>query len=49
MAAIKLHMKTLQEYMRWPPIGSVYADDSWNSGKLQGFADEAYKIGKSIK
>lgn len=49
MAAIKLHMKTLQDYMRWPCIGSVYADDSWNSGKLQGFADEAYKIGKSLK
>lgn len=49
MEAIKLHMKTLEEYMRWPSIGEVYADDSWNSGKLNDFAKKAYEIGKSIK
>lgn len=49
MAAIKLHMKILREYMRWTSIGDVYADDSWNNEKLKKFAEEAYKIGKSIK
>lgn len=48
MAAIKLHMKKLEEYMRWPSLGRVYADDSWNENKLQKHAQEAYEIGKSI-
>lgn len=49
MAAIKLHMKKLQEYMRWPSLGDVYADDSWNKSKLRKHDQEAYQIGKSIK
>jgi multimeric flavodoxin WrbA len=48
MAAIKLHMKKLEEYMRWPLLGQVYADDSWNQRKLQKHAQEAYNIGKNI-
>lgn len=49
MTAIKLHMQKLQEYMRWPSLGDVYADDSWNEAKLQKYAQEAYNIGKNIK
>lgn len=49
MAAIKLHMQKLQEYMRWPSLGDVYADDSWNEKSLQEHAQEAYNIGKNIK
>ncbi|WP_297818374.1 flavodoxin family protein [uncultured Lactobacillus sp.] len=49
VAAIKLHMKKLQEYMRWPSLGDIYAEDSWNQKKLQKFAQKAYEIGKSIK
>lgn len=49
MAAIKLHMKILLNYMRWPSLGQVYADDSWNQRKLQKHAQEAYRIGQSIK
>lgn len=49
MSAIKLSMKKLQEYMRWPSLGDVYADDSWNENKLKQFAEQAYKIGKNIK
>ncbi|MCI1466150.1 MAG: NAD(P)H-dependent oxidoreductase [Lactobacillus sp.] len=48
MAAIKLHMQKLQDYMRWPSLGEVYADDSWNSGKLAKHAQEAYELGKQI-
>lgn len=48
MSAIKLSMKKLQEYMRWPSLGDVYADDSWNQSKLSQFAHQAYEIGKSI-
>ena len=48
MVAIKLQMQKLQEYMRWPSLGDVYADDSWNTRKLQKHAQEAYEIGKSI-
>ncbi|WP_283583681.1 flavodoxin family protein [Limosilactobacillus difficilis] len=48
MAAIKLHMQLLQKYMRWPSLGDVYADDSWNSDKLQKHAQEAYEIGHQI-
>ncbi|KRL88668.1 flavodoxin family protein [Lactobacillus kalixensis] len=49
MSAIKMHMKLLQDYMRWPSVGEVYADDSWNQTKLQKHVQEAYEIGKSIK
>lgn len=48
LAAIKLHMKILQNYMRWPSLGNIYADDSWNFGKLQRFAKQAYDLGKSL-
>ncbi|SEM99981.1 Multimeric flavodoxin WrbA [Ligilactobacillus sp. WC1T17] len=46
LAAIKLQMQKLQDYMRWPSLGDVYADDSWNEAKLAGFTKEAYLIGK---
>ena len=49
MAAIKLHMKTMLNYMRWQSLGNVYADDSWNETKLRGFANQAYELGKKIK
>lgn len=49
MAAIKLQMQKLQDYMRWPSLGDIYADDSWNDSKLQKHAQEAYQIGKRIK
>lgn len=49
MSAIKLHMQLLQKYMRWPSLGDVYADDSWNQDKLNQHAQEAYTIGKQIK
>lgn len=49
LGAIKLHMQKLQKYMRWPSLGDVYADDSWNGQKLAGFAQRAYEIGKEIK
>lgn len=49
LAALKLHMEKLQEYMRWPSLGDVYADDSWNAGKLKKHAQEAYEIGKNIR
>lgn len=49
MEAIKMHMQKLQEYMRWPSLGNLYADDSWNQKKLQIYAQKAYEIGKSIK
>lgn len=49
LAAIKLHMAKLQQYMRWPSLGDVYADDSWNEQKLAQFAQQAYQIGKQIK
>lgn len=48
MAAIKLQMKKLQAYMRWPNLGDVYADDSWNEHKMKEKAEKAYNIGKSI-
>lgn len=48
MAAIKLQMKKLQEYMRWPSLGDVYADDSWNEQKMHENAQKAYNIGKGI-
>ena len=37
------------KYMRWPSLGDVYADDSWNQSKLSRFAQQAYEIGKQIK
>lgn len=49
LGAIKLHMQKLQKYMRWPSLGDVYADDSWNQSKLSRFAQQAYEIGKKIK
>lgn len=49
LGAIKLHMAKLQKYMRWPSLGDVYADDSWNAQKLDQFAQQAYKIGKQIE
>lgn len=49
LAAVKLHMQKLQKYMRWPSLGDVYADDSWNEAKLAQFAQQAYEIGKNIK
>lgn len=49
LAAVKLHMQKLQKYMRWPSLGDVYADDSWNEQKLTKFAQHAYEIGKKIK
>lgn len=48
LAAVKLHMKILQNYMRWPSLGNIYADDSWNFGKLQRFAKQDYYLGKSL-
>lgn len=48
MAAIKLQMQKLQEYLRWPSLGDIYADDSWNERKLQKHAQQAYEIGKRI-
>lgn len=49
MDAVKLHMHKLSDYMRWKMIDEIYADDSWNSQKLEKFAQKAYKLGKSIK
>lgn len=49
LAAVKLHMSKLQKYMRWPSLGDVYADDSWNESKLKQFDQQAYEIGKKIK
>lgn len=49
MSAIKDQMIKLEDYMRWPSLGEVYADDSWNKDKLKQFADRAYLIGKSIE
>lgn len=49
LSALKLHMQLLQKYMRWPSLGDVYADDSWNQKKLAGHIKEAYQLGKSIK
>ena len=48
LGAIKLHMQKLQKYMRWPSLGDVYADDSWNERKLANFAQQAYQIGQQI-
>lgn len=49
MAAIKLQIQKLQDYMRWPSLGSVYAEDSWNKTKLRQNAQLAYQIGKAIQ
>lgn len=49
LSALKLHMQLLQKYMRWPSLGDVYADDSWNQKKLDGHVKEAYQLGKSIQ
>ena len=49
LVAVKLHMKKLQDYMRWPSLGEIYADDSWNNKKLQKHAQRAYELGKSLK
>ena len=45
----KLTFEGMEEYNNWKNLGSVYADNSWNENKLQGFIEKAYKIGKSIK
>lgn len=49
LGALKLQMQFLQKYMRWPSLGNVYADDSWNESKLAKHAEEACEIGKNIK
>lgn len=49
MAAIKLYLQKLTEYMRWPLKDAVYADDSWNEIKLKQDAQEAYELGKQVK
>lgn len=49
MGAIKLQMQKLLSYMRWPSLGEIYADDSWNQAKLQKHAQAAYDLGKKIK
>lgn len=48
MAAIKLQMQKIQMYMRWPNLGTIYADDSWNKIKLSQHTTEAYQLGKQI-
>ena len=48
MAAMKLHMTSLQNYMRWPSLGSINADDYWNFGKLHRFAKQSYDLGKGL-
>ncbi|NRO50934.1 flavodoxin family protein [Lactobacillus helveticus] len=49
MDAVKLHIRKLNQYMRWQMLGEIYADDSWNEEKLANFAKKAYELGKSIK
>ncbi|HJE44381.1 flavodoxin family protein [Levilactobacillus namurensis] len=48
LGAIKLHLQKLQKYMRWPSLGDIYADDSWNQQKLAQHVQAAYHLGQSI-
>ena len=42
------HFKLIQNYMRWPNIGTIVAEDSWNASKLAKHLQTAYALGKSI-
>ncbi|WP_242362073.1 flavodoxin family protein [Limosilactobacillus antri] len=47
-ASLNLYLKQLLDYMRWQPVGSVLAADSWNEQKLAQHVQEAYTLGKGI-
>ncbi|QMU08299.1 flavodoxin family protein [Levilactobacillus suantsaii] len=49
LGAIKLQLQKLQKYMRWPSLGDIYADDSWNQRKLAVYVQQAHDLGQSIK
>lgn len=48
-ASLNLYFKQLLDYMRWQPVGSVLAADSWNAQKLAKHVQEAFELGKAIK
>lgn len=48
LAAIKLQFQKLRAYLRWPSLGAVYADDSWNQTKLARHVQEAYQLGLTL-
>lgn len=48
LGAIKLQLQKLQTYMRWPSLGDIYADDSWNRQKLERHVQAAYHLGQSL-
>ena len=47
-ASLNLYFKQLLDYMRWQPVGSVLAADSWNEAKLSRHIQEVYALGRSI-
>lgn len=48
-ASLELYFQQLLKYMRWPLIGSVVADSSWDENKLAQHVEEAYLLGKQVK
>lgn len=47
--ATGIYFEEFLKYMRWPNIATLYADSSFDENKLKVFAEEAYKLGKSIQ
>lgn len=48
--AMRVHYRTLADYLGWEDMGSVIAPGVWTAGAIRNtkYGDEAYRLGKSL-
>lgn len=47
---IRLHYRTLMDYLGWTSVGEVVAPGVWTADSVQrtGYPQQAYRLGKSL-